>query len=83
LFMRIHIYLIWNSYPPRLTLEGVPNLAIRISFNPVGPAKPKLPFTTSVIHDAINASIWPLYEGTPVHFKGHYHLRPASRDKVR
>jgi hypothetical protein len=39
---------IWNSYPSRLCLEGVPNLAIR-------PAPTlRLPFTTTVNPDAIN-----------------------------
>ena len=77
-----HLCLLWQTYPPRFKLEGVPkrpygNLAVcRIS-------DALLPFTTTLSNDAID--VFGMVHVISAHAErapGHT-LRPASRDQIR
>ena len=91
LIVYAHLYLDLEFLSSSLTLEGVPNLAIRTNLHlphqqartiKYEPAKTPVTFYNQVVLDDIDVSIQSSYEGTPVHFEA-VSLRPASRDIIR
>ena len=84
LIANAHPYWIWNTCPPRLKLEGVPNLTIRATLRLPNQSVPKLDYLLqSSISDAID--VFGMVHVISAHAErapGHT-LRPASRDQIR